>query len=439
MSFCSRLLRAGGAFESPQNHDDEWRSFCGGVDDGGGGLLPWRSAGVASVKCIESERQALLSLKRGFNVTDDWLSSWGDGEQQKECCNWEGVKCSKNTGHVLILDLHVDPYDEGTRASISPSLGELSHLKYLDLSGNYFTLTTSIPPFIGSLTFLTHLNLSPCYFGGKIPPQMGNLRFLEYLDLGANNFDLPQQTLSQLLNLTHLVFLDLSFNNLAGGFHLELTNIGNAFTRTIPSQFKKLSRLQYLDLNPKGSDDGETMSLSSDLEWLSQLSTLRYFSLPGVNLTSASSWQRQLSGLSHLQYLDLNGCNLVDHMPTSSLASPVNFSTSLSFVDISNNSLMDSSFILSWLMNSTSTLVTLRMNDNDLTGTIPKTFGDKLMSSLEELNLTNNELEGQIPVSFFHIGSLTTLDLSHNRFTGMLPEDLSQLSSLQELPFKTTG
>ncbi|MED6198298.1 hypothetical protein PIB30_064894, partial [Stylosanthes scabra] len=348
-------------------------------------ILAWTSA---SGKCIESERQALLSLKRGFNLSSDyWLSSWGDGEQQKECCNWEGVKCSNKTGHVVMLDLHVDLYDARV-GSISPSLGELSHLIYLDLSGNFFAITRSIPPFFGSLTLLKYLSLSQCCFSGQIPHQLGNLLFLEHLDLS-----------------------------------------GNAFIGTIPSQFKNLSCLQYLDLTPLD----KTLSLSSDLEWLSQLSTLRYLSLPGVNLSSASSWQRQVSGLSHLQHLDLNGCNLVDSMPTSSLASPVNFSTSLLFVDISNNSLVDTSFIFSWLMNSTSTLVTLRMNDNGLNGTIPETFGDKLMSSLEELNLANNELEGQIPVSFFHIGSLTTLDLSHNRFTGMLPEDLSQLSSLQVL------
>ncbi|MED6126908.1 hypothetical protein PIB30_083027, partial [Stylosanthes scabra] len=385
-------------------------------------ILAWTSAAGASGKCIGSERQALFSLKRGFNVHDNWLSSWGDGEQQKECCNWEGVTCSNNTCHVVMLDLHHDTFYIAD--TISPSLGELSHLIYLDLSGIDFMLTPPIPPSIGSLTLLKHLDLSHTSFGGEIPPQLGNLLFLEYLDIKHTNIygTLPPH----LGNLLYLEHLDLS---------------GHAFTGTIPGQFKNLSRLQYLDLNPGpsgrdnilNSDNGESMSLSSDLEWLSQLSTLRYLSLPELNLSSATNWQRQVSGLSHLQYLDLNGCNLVDSMPNSSLAYHANFSTSLSFVDMSDNSLTDSSFIFSWLMNSTSTLVTLRMNDNGLTGTITETFGDKLMSSLEELNLANNELEGQIPVSFFHIGSLTTLDLSHNRFTGMLPEDLSQLSSLQVL------
>ncbi|KAL4322633.1 hypothetical protein AHAS_Ahas14G0230000 [Arachis hypogaea] len=398
-------------------------------------LLAWTSSAavVASGKCIESERQALLSLKRGFNATDDdWVSSWGDGEQQKECCKWEGVKCSNVTGHVLMLDLH----GHYTRESISPSLSDLHHLNYLDLSGNLFTLTPSIPPFIGSLTFLTHLNLSSCFFGGNIPPQLGNLLFLEYLDLGGNCFYPPQQIPSQFSNLSHLVYLDLSSSNLVGGFPLQLTNMSsltyldlsynrlnetmppqlgnllslehldpsyNAFTGTIPSQFKNISRLQYLDLD-------SLYMMSSDLQWLSELSILRYLSLAWVNLSGASNWQQQVSSLSHLQYLDLHACNLVDSIPTSSLASPANFSTSLSFVYISYNSLRNAALIFPWLMNST--------------------------RILEELNLANNELKGQIPLSLFHSCNLVHLDLFKNKLTGEFHEYIREYSRCAHKPLR---
>ncbi|XLT57209.1 hypothetical protein HN873_049813 [Arachis hypogaea] len=161
---------------------------------------------------------------------------------------------------------------------------------------------------------------------------------------------------------------------------------------------------------------------------------MRYLSLPWVNLSSASNWQQQVSSLSHLQYLDLNGCNLVDSVPTSSLASPANFSTSLSYVDISYNSLRDASFIFPWLMNSTGSLVTLRMNDNGLTGTIPETFGD--LSSLEELNLANNELKGQIPLSLFHSCNLVELHLSKNKLTGEFHEYIREFSRCAHKPLK---
>ncbi|KAL1322830.1 hypothetical protein HN51_067839 [Arachis hypogaea] len=402
-------------------------------------VLAWtRSAVVvASGKCIESERQALLSLKRGFNVThddDDWLSSWGDGEQQQECCNWEGVKCSNVTGHVLMLHLH----GYHTLGSISPSLSELHHLKYLDLSGNRFTHTPSLPPFIGSLTFLTHLNLSRCYFGGNIPPQLGNLSHLVYLDLSSSN--LVGGFPLQLTNMSSLTYLDLSLNKFNGTLPPQLGNLlslehldlhGNAFTGTIPHHFRNLSCLQFLDLSPYGNDKA---LLSSDLQWLSELSTLRYLSLPWVNLSSASNWQQQVSSLSHLQYLNLGRCNLIDSVSTSSLASPANFSTSLSYVDISYNSLRDASFIFPWLMNSTSSLVILRMNDNGLSGTIPGTFGN--LSLLEELNLSNNRLKGQIPVSLFHSCNLAKLDLSRNKFTGEFQEFIQVFSRCAHKPLE---
>ncbi|KAK7860853.1 receptor-like protein eix2, partial [Quercus suber] len=60
------------------------------------------SVGDVSVKCIEKERQALLEFKKG--IVEGKLSSWGS-EDQKNCCNWEGVYCNNQTGHVLELDL----------------------------------------------------------------------------------------------------------------------------------------------------------------------------------------------------------------------------------------------------------------------------------------------------------------------------------------------
>nr|XP_023904092.1 receptor-like protein EIX2 [Quercus suber] len=58
--------------------------------------------GDDSVKCIENERQALLEFKKGFVNGDDKLSSWGS-EDEKNCCNWDGVYCNNQTGHVLKL------------------------------------------------------------------------------------------------------------------------------------------------------------------------------------------------------------------------------------------------------------------------------------------------------------------------------------------------
>ncbi|GMY36252.1 receptor like protein 30 [Fagus crenata] len=56
--------------------------------------------------CVERERQALLEFKKGLIDDDNRLSSWGSEYAKKNCCNWEGVQCSNQTGHVLVLDLN---------------------------------------------------------------------------------------------------------------------------------------------------------------------------------------------------------------------------------------------------------------------------------------------------------------------------------------------
>ncbi|XLU55119.1 hypothetical protein S245_049767, partial [Arachis hypogaea] len=429
------------------------------------------AAVVASGKCIESERQALLSLKRGFNARDDddWLSSWGDGEQQKECCNWEGVTCSNHTGHVLMLHLQGDGY---TRGSISPSLGELHHLKYLDLSGHHFTHTPSIPPFIASLTFLTHLDLFSCSFGGNIPPQLGNLLFLEYLDLSSNN--LVGGFPLQLTNMSSLTYLDLSHNslnetmppqlgNLLSLEHLDLS--ANAFTGTIPSQFKNLSRLQYLDLHYWD----KTMSLSSDLQWLSELSTMRYLSLPRVNLSGLIS-EAHFSRLSHLGTLDLSHNALafnvsVDWIPPFNLTNIylarcklgpdfptwLHTQTMIEYLDISCAGI--SSTVPNWFWERLPFMMYLNISHNrgnnfsgkipsslhnctqlqifyaarnKLSGTIPSWIGDNIPKLLV-LSLHSNNFHGNIPLSMCNLDELRVLDLSLNILSGSIPKCISNL------------
>ncbi|XP_057753384.1 receptor-like protein EIX1 isoform X6 [Arachis stenosperma] len=392
--------------------------------------------GNVTVKCIESERQALLALKQGFHLNNNaWLSSWGHGDNQKECCNWEHIQCSNETGHVLKLDLHVS--DHIVRAgSITTALAELHHLNYLDLSYISFNLTPSIPIFIASLTHLRYLNLSHSGFQGKVPHQFGNLLFLEYLDLGYNS--LLAEIPPQISNLSNLVYLHLGSNSFHGNIPPQLGSLlplkyldlsENGFNGTIPENFGNLSNLEYLDLS-----SSYQISLSSDLQWLSHLSFMRHLSLPKVNLSTANNWQQLVSGLSHLQYLDFNGCDLSDSIP-SSLSSAANFSTSLSFVDLSSNNLMNSSLIFPWLMNSTSSLAMLNLDHNYLRGTIPQAIGE--LSSLEYLNLASNQLEGQIPISLFHVCSLRELDLSGNRLSGQFHEFAKALSNCNHKQLQT--
>ena len=231
------------------------------------------SAGNSTVGCIDMEREALLKFKEGLYDRLRTLSSWV-GE---DCCNWLGVGCSNRTGNIIKLDLNgqllCDQMSGNTSTEcwyplggvLSPSLLELKYLNYLDLSHNLFQ-DIPIPNFIGSLNKLTYLNLSHSWFGGTIPPQIGNL--------------------------SNLLYVDLSYA---------------WFNGTIPPQIGNLSNLLYLDLSANCPP-----VLTSNLNWLCGLSSLKYLSLNGENLSEATTnWLQTVNRPPSLLELQLSFCQLM--------------------------------------------------------------------------------------------------------------------------------
>ncbi|XP_054816518.1 receptor-like protein EIX2 isoform X2 [Prosopis cineraria] len=144
--------------------------------------------------CHERERQALLKFRSSFfNTSDGPLGSW----EGLNCCHWKGVGCDFISGHVIKLDLGRPcsfafcNYALVAKA-VDPSLLELEHLNYLDLSGNYFH-SSHIPEFLGSMKQLRYLNLSYSFISGMIPHHVGNLSNLQVLDLSHQGADLSHQ------------------------------------------------------------------------------------------------------------------------------------------------------------------------------------------------------------------------------------------------------
>ncbi|XP_028789525.1 receptor-like protein EIX2 [Neltuma alba] len=120
-------------------------------------------------------------MKKGHVDEYGILSSWGPNGDA-DCCNWWGIYCNNQTGHVVKLDLCACDYDKPLRGQISSSMVELQQLNYLDFSWNDFHLNP-ILEFLGSLTDLRTLDLRHAYFGGKIPYQLGELSSLQNLYL----------------------------------------------------------------------------------------------------------------------------------------------------------------------------------------------------------------------------------------------------------------
>lgn len=353
-----------------------------------------------SAACSEIEVKALLEFKHGLEDPSGRLSSWV-GEN---CCQWDGVACSKGKGNVIQIDLRnsynvtypeyimfgreAEAYEwSSLGGKISPSLLNLKYLSHLDLSKNNFH-GIQIPSFLGSLRSLKYLNLSHASFAGMVPPHLGNLSNLQHLDL----------------------------------FPYSYTNV-----------------------------DSESL-WASDLNWLSGLTSLRYLNLGNVNLSLASNhWLQPINLLPSLVELHLPACDLRS-LPKS--LPNVNF-TALRVLDLNNNYFLSS--LPPWFFNI-SNLVDLRLSNSEINDTILddawRNFcnmqaldlsfngfrGEFLGSlskcsntSLKVLRLRYNSFSGQIPESLGNFKSLRCLQLNGNSFTGSIPASIEKLSFLEEL------
>ncbi|XP_027357233.1 receptor-like protein EIX2 [Abrus precatorius] len=363
------------------------------------------------IRCIQREREALLQFKA--TLVDDYnmLSSW----TTPDCCQWKGIRCSNLTAHVLTLDLG----EYLLRGDIHKSLMELQQLQYLNLSSNNFQ-DIHIPEFFSSLHNLRSLDLSYAGFGGKIPSKFGSLPHLKYLNLAHNSLEgsIP----CQLGNLSMLQHLDLSGNSLEGN---------------IPSQLGNLFNLQKLYLGEYNSalkmDDGN----HGGGQWLSNLTSLTHLYLRSVsNLNGSHSWPQMIGKLPKLRELGLRDCSLSDHFILSMRPSKFNVCTSLSVLDLSENT-FTSSIIFQWVSNITFNLVELDLSGNPLEASPSNHFTTKTVKlpklrelSLSYCGLSDNFLHSVTPSNFNLSTSLSILDLSENTFTScMIFQWMSNMSS----------
>ncbi|KAL5736022.1 hypothetical protein ACOSQ2_030810 [Xanthoceras sorbifolium] len=432
-------------------------------------------SGSTYVGCIESEREALLRFKQDVEDTSNRLASWtadGDGD----CCKWVGVVCSSNlTGHGHVHELHLrNPTEELKLAvtsmligKINPSLVDLKHLIYLDLSHNYFE-EIQIPTFFGSMRNLRYLNLSRAGFGGRIiSNQLGSLSNLQYLDLSLNTFQGPIPP--SLGKLSSLKYLNLSYTNLSGSIpsslgklfsliNLNLSN--NEVSGFIPSSLGELSSLTNLDLSnnklsgPIPSSLGELSSLTNlDLS-NNKLSGPIPLSLGGLlSLTDLYLYNNNLSGPIPSFFGELSSLELVDLSlnKLNGTLSEIHFAnlTKLLVFKVQGNSLilkvnpswippfqLHSLYMGSchlgpqfppWIYSQTN-LSYLDISNSGIVDTIHSRFW-KFSSQFFILNLSHNQIHGKIP-NLMEAPWRASLDFSSNRFSGPLPSISSNTSRL---------
>ncbi|KAM3395568.1 hypothetical protein P3S68_004574 [Capsicum galapagoense] len=404
------------------------------------GLVFSSRIGDGRTKCLESEKEALLSIKRELLDIHGRISSWGNEGFDQDCCTWRGVSCDNQTGHVIGLDLrgHYGAFPnsalEPLVGKISSAIQELKNLKYLDLSHNQFS--GGIPDFIGSLSKLEYLNLS-CVGNDftTIHPHIGNLSSLNTLDLSYNDF-LSMNSFKWLSRLRQLRCLAMNYIDLSST---------NDWLQTV----FKLPFLQVLILR------GSMLPVPSEFHSGTPLTSITTLDLASNFLdTSIYTW---LFDISNLVELDLSFNALDGFIPDTfgnmlSLAS-LNLSgnlfqgpipdvlwnmKSLQHLDLSGNAFGGG---FSSCFGKISNLKSLRVSFCSLDGQLPQMMKNLscLTDSLEYLNLERNHIGGSLPDVLANFSSLTILRLGLNELNGSIPQAVGKLSSLTILDLSWNG
>lgn len=301
------------------------------------------------------------------------------------CGNWTGVHCRNGR----VVGINVSGLRRTRSGSLNPSfevdsLVNLTLLESFNASG--FMLNGSIPEWLGErMKVLDVLDLRLCSVMGLIPYSIGELSRLKVLVLSGNV--LTGKMPSTLGNLTGLTVLDLSNNTLSGIVPASVTQLGNLtrldlsnnyFSGTVPAELGALSSLQNLNL----SGNSFTGSVPSQLGNLSKLVEIDL----SKNFLSGSFFGNlSFSRLSALEVLILSE-NSFDG------ALPHNFSSTprLSFLDVSSNNFTGTlQNFTSW--NDNSAGVAFNLSNNMFYGLV-----NTLLYKFKKVDLSSNYLEGEV-------------------------------------------
>ncbi|KAG6662971.1 hypothetical protein CIPAW_03G279600 [Carya illinoinensis] len=288
-------------------------------------------------------------------------------------------------------------------------------------------------------------------FSGQIPSQISQLSHLSSLDL-SDNYDLysgkqllklESGLISLVGNLTRLQRLHLNYVNISSvvprilaslssltSIHLQYCGLqGN-----IPVGIFKLPYLKVLDV---AYNEGLTGYLS-EFTWSSPLEVLNLAFTSFLGEIPSS-----IGNLGSLNTLDLRSCNFSGSIPSS-----LGNLTSLIYLEISNNSFVDSIFNLTnlkYLDLASNTfsgsvefgkfvklkyLTILILSSNQVSVLIEDASANASLPKFQFLGLSSCNLN-KFPDFVKNQDRLVCLDLSYNKIHGMVPEwiwDTSKLS-----------
>lgn len=427
---------------------------------------------------VEGDRAALEAIHDALlKSTFEPDEAWRGWMTKIRIGKWQCVE-TNSRGRVVSLQLPCKMNQPKVKGVLPPEIGQLSHLKRLELTGY---MGGSLPAEWGQLSQLEHVVLSRylhhdkskrLHFEERLPDEW---RFLQKLRILRANTLPPQipdwigQLSSlevlrwptfesrpippQMGQLTNLRTLYLSF--IEGPLPPELGNLSNLDTLwltgitsgSIPPQLGQLTNLKYLALHggassvqpegapPFGGSIPAELGNLTELRWLDlyqgawsgplpaslgQLTKLEVMGLGGEDAQWEGELPPQWGNLINLRQIYLAG-----HLLEGSLPPEWANMESLQVLNLSDN-FLEGSLPPEWA--HFKSLEVLDLSDNLFEGWLPPQWRE--MESLKELNLENNELDGPLVSTWSNLSNLEVLDLSDNQLEGPIPPQWNQFKSL---------
>ncbi|WIA11002.1 hypothetical protein OEZ85_011159 [Tetradesmus obliquus] len=377
------------------------------------------------------------------------------GDSSNNFKPWPGITCNAPTAFVTGISLR----GKALSGLLPDSISVLKTLRSLDLSNNAFY--GSLPLVWSNFTSLDFVDLSHNKLTGPLPAAFSAWEAMQTLELHHNM--LTGQLPGAWAGMNLLEVLDLSSNRLVGSlpdswarmsFLSVLSLQNNSLTGTLPVEWAEQRALLNLNLG------GNLFEGLLPAEWAAGMDSLRVVNITDNSLSAEhllafkaavadpsaalATWRQ---GSNPCGAEPWHGVSCKDGRAVAVLLGGQSLRGPLTkgLVKVANlhelhldNNQLTGTLPASWGEDAVPSLAVIDLSQNGLTGPLPDTWSR--LVSLQRVNLSFNDLDGQLPEAWSAITNLTTLVLNSNRrLNGTLPASWAALGTLQQANLDSTA